>query len=124
MDLFQFHQECNLYPAVEEATSQYGSASNSTKQMQLLGLMVQQQQEDVAALIVLLHQRRIRRQRHYWVRPWIGRRLKFGNYDNLMAELEREHHVHVTNYLRMDPAMFHELLQRMTPRLEKKDTKW
>ena len=25
---------------------------------------------------------------------------------------------------KMDPAMFHELLQSMTPRLEKKDTKW
>ena len=50
--------------------------------------------------------------------------MEFGNYDNLMAELEREHHGDFSNYLRMDPAMFHELLQRITPRLEKKDTKW
>ena len=39
-----------------------------------------------------------------------------------MAELEWEHHGDFTNYLRMDPAMFHELLQRLTPRLTKKDT--
>ena len=35
-----------------------------------------------------------------------------------MAELEREHRGDFTNYLCMDPAMFHELLQRLTPRLE------
>ena len=46
------------------------------------------------------------------------------NYDNLMVEPEREHHGDFTNYLRMYPAMFHELLLRMTPRLEKKDSKW
>ena len=41
-----------------------------------------------------------------------------------MAELEGEHHGDFINYLRMDPAIFHELLQRLTPRLMKKDTKW
>jgi len=50
--------------------------------------------------------------------------MEFGHYHNLMAELEREHHGDFINYLRMDPAMFHELLQRLTPRLTKKDTKW
>jgi len=41
-----------------------------------------------------------------------------------MAELEREHHGDFINYLRIDPAMFHELLQRLTSRLTKQDTKW
>ena len=93
-----------------------------------MALMMQQQQQDAAALLVLLHQRRRRRRRRrrstYWVRPWIARRLEFGHYHNLMAELEREHHGDFINYLRMDPAMFHELLQRLTPRLTKQDTKW
>ena len=39
-----------------------------------------------------------------------------------MAELEREHHDDFVNYLRMDPTMFHELLERMTTRLTKTDT--
>ena len=39
-----------------------------------------------------------------------------------MAELEWEHSDDFINYLRMDPAMFHELLKRMTLRLTKKDT--
>ena len=94
-------------------------------ELQLMALMLQQQQEDGAALLVLLHQRRRRRrQRRYWVRPWIGRRLEFGQYHNLMAELEWEHHGDFTNYLRMDPAMYHELLQRLTPRLTKTDTNY
>ena len=53
--LFQFYQECNLYPAVEEATSQYLKMAMlpiPPKQLQLMGLMVQQQHEDAAALIV------------------------------------------------------------------------
>ena len=89
----------------------------------MLGLLLQQQQEqDTAVLAILLHQRR--RQRHFLVRPWISQRLQFGNYENLTAELEREHHGDFTNYIRMDPAMFHELLQTLTPRLSKQDTKW
>jgi hypothetical protein len=39
-----------------------------------------------------------------------------------MGELEREHKVDYVNYLRMEPAMFHELLTRLGPRLTKKDT--
>ena len=97
-------------------------------QLQLMAMMMQQQQQDAAALLGLLHQRRRRKRRRrwrrYWVRPMIARRLKFGHYHNLKAELEREHHGDLINYLRMDPAMFHELLQRLTPRLTKQDTKW
>ena len=68
-------------------------------ELQLMTQMLQQQQEDRA----LLQQKRIqRRPRRLWVRPWIGRRLEFGQYHNLMAELEREHHGDFTNYLHMD----------------------
>ena len=41
-----------------------------------------------------------------------------------MAELERESHGDLTNYMRMEPAMFHELLERLSPRLTMQDTKW
>ena len=58
------------------------------------------------------------------MRSWISRRLLFGDYEYIMAELERESKGDFVAYLRMEPAMFHELLQRMTPRLSKKDTKW
>lgn len=64
------------------------------RQMQMLQLMLYQEKEDdEAALALLLYQRRRRRRRRkYWMRPWITRRPIFGDYDNLMAELERESH--------------------------------
>jgi len=46
-----------------------------------------------AALVLLRRRRRNRRQlRSCWVRPWLSaeRRLKFGHYDRLMAELTME----------------------------------
>ena len=39
-----------------------------------------------------------------------------------MQELERESRGDFTNYMRMEPRMFHELLLRLTPRLTKQDT--
>ena len=39
-----------------------------------------------------------------------------------MRELERETQGDFTNYMRMEPGMLHELLQRLAPRLTKMDT--
>lgn len=58
------------------------------------------------------------------MRPWIERRSFYGNYANLMRELERESQGDFTNYMRMEPRMFHELLLRVTPRLTKRDTNY
>ena len=41
-----------------------------------------------------------------------------------MQELERESQGDFTNYMRMEPCMFHELLLRVTPRLTKRDTNY
>ena len=69
------------------------------------------------ALIRARQQRNRRNPRRWWVRPWIERRLLFGHYDTLMRELERESRGDFVGYMRMEPAMFYELLQRVTPRL-------
>jgi hypothetical protein len=60
--------------------------------------------------------------RAVWVRPWIMRRGEFGWYEKLMAELEAEDQQAFTGMTRMDPAMFHEIVERLTPRIEKPDT--
>ena len=96
----------------------------SVAQLRVLRLLLQQQEEDSAALAILVHYRARARKRRFWVRPWIARRRRFGNYENLLEELERESHADFTNYMRMEPAMFHELLERLTPRLSKQDTKF
>ena len=73
---------------------------------------------------ILQWRRRQRRKkrRSVWVRPWIGRRLELGIYHQLMVELRREDPSAFHNFMRMDPAMFDELLERLTPRLLKPST--
>jgi len=56
------------------------------------------------------------------VRPWIQRRPFYGVYEKLTIELRREDPSSFHNFLRMTPAMFDELLDRLTPRLTKQDT--
>ena len=59
-----------------------------------------------------------------WVRPWIGRRVEVGLYDRLMVELWNEDPRSFQNFMRMPPAMFDEIVQRLTPRITKMFTNW
>ena len=63
--------------------------------------------------------RQQRRQRRWWVRHWLLRRPTLGQFEALMAELEREHHGDFKSFLRVEPQMFHELVQRVGPRIQK-----
>ena len=56
------------------------------------------------------------------MKPWLSRRLNYGHYDRLMRELEAEDVMSFKNFVRMDPDMFREVLQRVGPRIEKYDT--
>jgi hypothetical protein len=83
--------------------------------------------EDQVVLVALVRRRhemqeRRRRRRQFWVKPWIQRRALFGTYDQLMMELERESHGDFKGYMRMEPVMFHELVDRLTPRIQKRKT--
>lgn len=95
--------------------------------LMLTRLQLEQQQQlcaVAAAVIRRRNQRQEKRRRQFWVRPWIDRRSFYGNYANLMQELERESEGDFSNYMRMDPCMFHELLLRLTPRLTKRVTNY
>ena len=48
----------------------------------------------------------------------------YGNYVNLMQELEQESRGDFVNSMRMEPSMFHELLLRVTSRLTKELTNY
>lgn len=69
-------------------------------------------------------ERRRRANRRPWVRDWIGRRQILGWYDRLMVELENEDPKAFQDMVRMEPAMFHELEERLSDRLSKKFTRW
>ena len=63
-----------------------------------------------------------RRRRRYWVRPWLLRRPLLGQYERLMSELRDEDMAAFMNFVRLEPAMFQELLVRLSPRISKQDT--
>ena len=56
------------------------------------------------------------------MKPWLSRRLDYGHYDRLMRGLEAQDMVSSRNFVRMDPAMFRDVFQRVGPRIEKYDT--
>jgi len=61
-----------------------------------------------------------RRPRRYQTRPWLAEERKrlYGHYARLMEELRIEYPQSPQsffNYLRMEPAMFNELVQRVGP---------
>ncbi|XP_053380248.1 putative nuclease HARBI1 [Mercenaria mercenaria] len=101
--------------------------------IQQFGVMLQQQAilnvRHAIQLVqqpIAVHRRRRRRQRRWWTRPWLTqeRRLQFGQYSTILAELREGDTSSFKNYMRMTPEMFDELLQRLTPRLQKSDTHW
>ena len=60
-----------------------------------------------------------RRRRRWWVRPWLSRRPIYGHYEQLMNELLQENHTDFKNFLRVEPEMFFELVERVGPRIQK-----
>ena len=67
-------------------------------------------------------ERRERRLRAVWTRPWLERRSLYGQNEKLMRELTDEDKPAFRHFLRVEPAMFHELVRRLSDRISKKDT--
>ena len=87
--------------------------------------IVAQQNIAVGHALELIRRRKKKSKgKRLWVRPWIGRRLQLGIYDRLMTELRNEDPRSFQNFMRMPPSMFDELLERLTPRLTKQNTKF
>ena len=47
---------------------------------------------------------------------------KFGHYDQLLRELRMEDNSSFFYYMKMEPLMFDEILNRVSPRMQKSDT--
>ena len=95
------------------------------QRLHILALMMHNQNAQVVQLhrILAVRRRRRRRQRRrFWVRLWILRRPELGLYHRLMVELRNEDPTGFHNFMRMPPAMFDELVTRLTPRIEKQAT--
>jgi hypothetical protein len=60
--------------------------------------------------------------RALWAKSWLLRRPEYGQYEKLLGEFLRYDPAAFHNFTRLTPEMFHELLESITPRIEKKDT--
>ena len=91
-------------------------------------LLFQNQNDQLLQIHEMLARRRRRRRgrqsRNVWVRDWISRRPEQGLYDRLMVELRNGDPRSFQNFMRMPPAMFDEIVQRLTPRITKATTNW
>ena len=68
-------------------------------------------------------QQRRRCRRIWWVRPWIGRRLKLCQYSRLLELQLRLEDVPVfRNFLRMEPELFVEILNHVRDSIWRQDT--
>ena len=84
----------------------------------VIGALVQQQNQNLIRLQQAVDRRRRerrRRDRVVWVRQWILRRPEHGLYHKLMVELRNEDPRAFHHFMRMPPAMFDEVVQRLTP---------
>ena len=75
----------------------------------------------IVALAVFEQQlaRHGRNERTVWVKPWLLRRVTLGYYDTLMQELMREARGDFNAFLRIEPPMSREMVDRLTPRISK-----
>ena len=80
-------------------------------------LQVQRRRDYLMAAFLLEEQRQHQQQRRrtMWAKPWLLRRVTLGHYDTLMQELMRESRGDFKSYLRMEPEMFREMLDRVSP---------
>ena len=65
-----------------------------------------------------------RRRRRWWTRLWILRRPLLGQYERLVQELRDEDLDGFRNFMRMDPDMYAEIAERVSPRLYKPNSRY
>ncbi len=89
------------------------------------------QLDDQQNIVALQHQHqqvirqcRLRWQRRWRYQPWLLRRPVFGQFEHLLVELRIEDPGSFQNFVRCEPAMFQEMLDRLTPLICKLDTNY
>ena len=70
------------------------------------------------------NQKSTRKPRSVWMWPYLQRRMEYGHYENLMQELSRECPELFKNFARMDRQLFDDIVERVTPLIQKKTTFW
>ena len=67
---------------------------------------------------------REKRQRQWWIKPWISRRLQLGAFNTLIKELRDEDTGSFLNFFRMYPNLFAEIENMIAERISREDTNY
>lgn len=77
------------------------------------------------AMIAAKHtEQKKRRPRRVWAWPCLQKRMEQGHYDNLMEELSTKAPDLYRNFTQIDKDLFNEIVERVTPYIQKKVTFW
>ncbi|XP_050065032.1 uncharacterized protein LOC126553960 [Aphis gossypii] len=90
--------------------------STSTDELELAIVRV------IEELIKLKRENRKVAKKKLWVKTWILRRNQLGASNTLLRELALEDQQSYFNFLRINESMFNILLQKIEPKIQKKDT--
>ena len=66
--------------------------------------------------------RQARKKKQFWMRNLLVERSRFGHYENLMVDLLQNDRYGYKNFTRLCPELFHELVERVGPSIEKQST--
>ena len=83
-------------------------------------LRLLEEEEDIEVVALVLLRNRLENQRarrRFWVKPWLQRKPRLGQYETLFQELDRESEGDYMGFMRMDRNLFAEVLQRVEPRI-------
>ena len=69
-------------------------------------------------------QRRRIRPRRWYLRPWVKERENYGHFHQLMPVLRTTDPDTYRKYLRVNHALFEQILGRIKPRIQRQDTNW
>lgn len=99
---------------------------NQACQLYCWHLRIMSSKKRIAAAIVtyILKKQKKRRRHQMWVREWIRRRSQFGfcSTCTLKLELRSQDPCQLANFLRMSLSDFEDILRRIEPKIQKKDT--
>ncbi|KAG0704763.1 hypothetical protein GWK47_002728 [Chionoecetes opilio] len=95
--------------------------------IQLATIAAKEEEEEVDQVELQrrgIRRRRVQRRKAIWCRQWLAHRPLYGQYEQLLQELNREDPNGFKNFLRKDADLFGETVERISPRIKKKDTNY
>ena len=73
-------------------------------------------------LACAIKKKKRRKNREVWTKQWLFGRQTVGSYQQIFQELSRENTVDFHNYIRLPVNVFHSLLNKIKPLIEREDT--